>query len=428
MWQGVTGFGEVALCEIPAAYDFSTPDPFWSFLADPYAERVYILKVAPLPLEGTGSDFPYPLGLHALGELAAADKMVNDALYWGNVDFETGSDDTPASALMPGVLNNALNFSASIPEPGAGAAGRANYGYVRVVNTGDLDSKVAGFSWAGREATLYLGGTVDKGKATEQVLKFTEYHKLYTLRVAGITAHSSYFDILIRDPLYTLQQPVQRNTYLGDGATLYEGGDEVKGQYKPVCLGLVYHVPGVVIDEADYTYQFHDGAATGGTAAVTAVYDNAVALSFQEDSADLPNLTVTAGNYATDLSRGLVKVGTEPSSELLADLQGTTETAAADIINLLMTWQGVGVDAASIASYAQQDVGFYCDTGAIDVDQVVSELMASVDGFWTFTRDGKLRIGENTDVRNTAPALTIDGRESADYATVPNMRSHNDDQ
>jgi len=408
MIPGVLPIGQYATDELPAAQDLSTPNPFWGFFDDEYAARTYVLCVTPLQLTSTVGTFFYPAGHNPIGWLSDEDKAAPPIVYYANRELKTNATDTPANTIIPPRLNNALNFRASIPLPGGvSASGSSAFGFVRVANTGDLDDAAIGASWAGRDAVIWVGGTMNPGRADEVVLQFVDYQPLYTLQVAGITAEELSFDVTVRDPVYKLSVPIQQSTYAGD-ATDYEGGDDVKGQYKPVALGAVFKVPAVLVNATDYIYQYHDGSGT----TVAAVYDNGIALSLQEDSTDLPNLTVTTGNYATDVSRGLVKIGDEPSSEIVLDAVGVGGATVSTILDYLGGIAGVTRDTASFNSWGNQAAGFWCDTSVVDVLTVFNELLTSIDGWWIFKRNGNVAIGEHTDVAATEPALTLDGRKT----------------
>jgi len=405
MLLGVTPVGLYALDEIPPYLDVSTPVPFWGFYDDDYAQRIYVLCVNPLPLTSSSDTFWYPLGVYPLGYLTPADRTVPEVKYYANKALVTNSTDTPPSTTIPSRLVQPINFRASIPLPGStSVSGSSSFGFARIANTGDLDDDLIGASWAGRDAVVYIGGTMHPGRADEQVLQFSEYQKLYTLQVADISADIGSVDVSLRDPIFKLSGTVQISTYLGN-ETDYEGLAEIKGQYKPICLGQCFRVPAVLVGE-DYTYQYHNGAGT-----VQAVYDNGIALNEQEDSTDLPNLTVTTGNYATDNSRGLVKIGDEPSSEIVVDCTGVGGTTVSSILEYLAGQAAIDIENVSFNSYGNQSAGFWCDTSAVEISTVFNELMSSIDGWYIFRRDGKISLGEHTSISATPSVLTIDGRE-----------------
>ena len=407
MIPGVLPIGQYGTDVLPASEDLSTPNPFWGFFNDPYANRIFVLCVAPMPLTGASDTFFYPLGHNPIGWLSDVDKRVPDVLYYANKELATGSTDVPPNTVMPSRLVNALNFRASIPLPsGTSSKGSSSFGFIRVANTGDLDNQAIGSSWVGREAIVWIGGTMNPGRSSEKVLQFQEYQKLYTLQISGVTVNEMYFDLSVRDPVYKLRIPIQQSTYAGD-ATDYEGGDDVKGQYKPVALGACFKLPGVLVNATEYIYQYHDGSGT----TVSDVWDNGIALSLQEDSTDLPNLSVTTGNYATDVSRGLVKIGDEPSSEIVIDCVGIGGLTISSILEYLADLAGVAIDAVAFNSVGKQAAGFWCDTSAIDIFTVFTELMTSIDGWLIFKRNGKLAIGRHLPIHRAASVLTLDGRQ-----------------
>ncbi|MBT8123695.1 MAG: hypothetical protein KJO81_02595, partial [Gammaproteobacteria bacterium] len=95
-------------------------------------------------------------------------------------------------------------------------------------------------------------------------------------------------------------------------------------------------------------------------------------------------------------------------------------TTVSSILEYLADLAAVSFDAVSFNSYGQQDAGFWCDTSAINISIVFTELMSSVDGWYIFQRDGKIRLGEHTKIDNTASVLTLDGRDSVASDIVEN--------
>ena len=417
---GLSPLGPLALCEIPPSEDLSTTNPLWTFLEDPYAELVFVFCVSPLPMSSAAGLFFYPLGQYALSELAPQDLVVPTAEHWSDVGYQTTSTDDPANTYFKPRCINPYNFSASIPFPGTGGFSSASFGNVKLANPDGALDYLASASWNGRTATTYLGGTINPGKPTEYALSFAEFQKLRTVRVESVSWNEGEIDIAVRNPVNRLREPVQQSTYAGTGD--YEGADDIKGQYKPVALGKCYKVPGVLVDKDEYIYQFHD-ANNFGSCTFHTVWDNGIELAFDTDSTDLPSESPGNGFYATDVSRGLVKIGVEPSGTVFADVTGAGGTTISSIMRYLASDVGgfedpAEIDAVAFNDYGDYTAGYWCGTAAEYIDQLLSLFADSMDGWWLVDRNSRVSIGEWLRADTQACKLEIEGRENQDTPNI----------
>lgn len=406
MIPGVTALGEGPTDFLPASLDNSTPNPYWAFFDDHYAYQNFVMVANPPALVGTTGEMPYAIGEYALGELSDDDLVVRGPFRWAWKALETDSTDDPADTVIQSYLINPFNYSAGIPLPGEfSGSGQASFGYITAANVGDLDDAVVNSSWEGRTIDLRHGGTTHPGRPTENVLPFKQYKRLYRLKVGQITASDTEVEIAIRDPAVALQTPIQLNEYAGTGN--YEGGDDVKGQAKPVALGRFYEVPAVLVDEENFIYQFHDGEG----ASVDTVRQNGLAVTPGGDTTDLLNATVSAGTYQTDVSRGLIRLGTEPTGQVTVSGAGVGGSTISSIVQYLVERAGVDTAGATFQSFGQYQAGYWCGTGLQNVDQVITELMGGIDGWWIFNRSGALEIGEHQTATPSDAVLVLEGRQ-----------------
>lgn len=205
-----------------------------------------------------------------------------------------------------------------------------------------------------------------------------------------------------RDRRYALQKPLQANLYQGDGGG--EGTDELAGKPKPLCFGVVRNISPVLIDPVNLIYQVHDGPIDD----VTAVYDRGLELTDStDDAADyaaLVALSVSAGEYATSLAAGMIKLGSSPAGLITADARGDSsggyiETVDAIVLRILRDRAGLADAVINTSSFSglpgsAGTMGIYIDdqdprTG----EQAIDEIVAGVGGYWGAGRDGRLRAG-----------------------------------
>ena len=408
MIHGITALGEVPTDGLPDSLDNSTANPYWLFFDDHYADNNFVLVANPPSLTGTPGEMPYALGEYALGEYSATDLTVRGPYRWAWKALETDSSDFPASTVIQSYLIEPFNYSSGIPMPGEfSGVGQTSFGYISVANTGDLDDAAVNNSWEGRTVELYHGGTAHPGRPTENTLDFKDYKRLYSMQVGNITLSDTQIDIGIRDPGFRLESPIQENKYLGTGG--YEGGESIKGQAKPYALGVFREVPAVLIDDVNFIYQFHDGSGC----TIDTVRQGGGELTADGDSTDLASESMSANTYKTDLSRGLIRLGTEPDGTVTVSGTGVGGVTISSIIQHIVERAGVNTAGNSFLEYGAYTAGYWCGTSFVNVASVASSLIGSVDGWYIFDRDGNLAIGEHDNASSSSAVLTFEGRQDS---------------
>lgn len=126
-----------------------------------------------------------------------------------------------------------------------------------------------------------------------------------------------------------LDVAARAHTYAGTngvGGVLYEGAaDGLKGKPKPLAYGRLTdaHLPAPQVNGAIRAHQLHDGAVNGSIA----IFDRGDAAGFANQgdkvgAAIFDPFDPAAASYATDKSRGLLKINGDPAGTLSFGCQG----------------------------------------------------------------------------------------------------------
>ena len=147
------------------------------------------------------------------------------------------------------------------------------------------------------------------------------------------------------------------------------------------------------MDDGNLIYQVHNGEVED----ILAVRDKGVVLT--DSTTDVANFaalvsqSVTAGQYATCLAEGYIKLGQSPAGLITVDLEGSTlggtySGSVGDIVNYIAgTIEGLTVNSASITalnSLTTAVVGYYTGINDVQVQQILDELCDSIGAFWGF--------------------------------------------
>lgn len=300
-----------------------------------------------------------------------------------------GGDAAEAAFLVrPGTV---LEFRRTLAQLG-GFAGEAvpDFGAIVIPNMDGALDFLARYSLDGRRVVVKMGGTD---------FTYDEFGTVYEGTASGIFAERDQIRIPLRSRAFLLDRPLQTRMYGGAGG--YDGGEDLAGKPLPVCYGRCNNVSPVVVDAANLVYQFHDGAAES----VSAVYDRGVALASGGDTGDLYAGSTSPGEYRTDLSRGLLQLGSSPAGLVTADVRGSktggvyVETPSA-VLRRLVTERGglrdpADLDPAGFANLASETsapVGLYV-ASVENLDAVLARFCAGFGGYQGFTRLGLYSTG-----------------------------------
>lgn len=397
MSYGTAGYGTAPYGWI--AVDFGAPVSFAEALAS--ANLTYVVEIelaaaaSPVAPSGYGSA---GYGLATYGWLDAfwtsADSNV-ETLRFADRPYITAAADTPASTFVDPRLLQPLRLSRGIQLAPTVAADGAQTATLEIDNgDGGLDAAVINSAIDGRPVRVLAGLRTDPLSAFETVW-------------LGVARAWEQGEDTVRieafDASYLLDSPVQPTRYGGTGT--YEGTADLAGTPKPLAMGQVFNIEPVLIDPTNLVYQVHDGPVESIT-----VYEGGLAVTAGGDVSDLYDGTTTAGQFRTDLARGLFQLGSSPTQRITADVEGdkpddlTYETGIGTLVSRLLRLRtGLAARYIDQGSFDSLDAGAIGICGIYIRDQdtarsVLDRMLGGVAATWTCRRDGRLRA-----YRLTAP-------------------------
>ena len=356
--------------------DASVASPFSGLISNQDAPRAYLLRATPYdPVTGTEVEVRASIGIS---------RPILDGKHW------------------PAILKTAADTQVDLTGDEVDTPGRTAFGNIEVLLGGGDHDALTSYFWDGRDVEVLMGGPD---------FSFTEFQRVVFGTADDITFNNRKLSIVFRSRADLLGVPVQQTLYAGTGGL--EGGADIKGREKPRVYGTLQNMTPVLVDRTNQIYQFHDGAAQ----AVSAAYDGGAALTFGADVADITASAPAAGSYNTQLSGGYIRLGAEPTKALTADVQGDSTggyvSTAADIIQRIVENQTVLTSSdLDLASFAQVNLDNSAAVGVLltgeTAAQAITDLIQSIGGAWTFTREGLLTIAV---FKLTTSAGTITARD-----------------
>lgn len=312
-------------------------------------------------------------------------------LRMGSKGVATGPGEVPANAYYEPVLIEPLSCKRSMYQPGA-IGGRAvpDRGNLVIANDSSKDAWLA-YRWDGRAVTVRLGLAGDA---------YADFQVVFQ----GLMGEAEYDRTQIRIPLRDkgslLDKPLQENLYLGTGGN--EGGDDLKDKPKPVTMGRVLNIAPVLVAADGTTYQVHDGPID----AVEAVYQDGVLLTLST-------------HYTVNLATGFITLTGAPTGLITCDVRGSKTggvyvSSAADIaMRVLLDYSDLeagDLDAASFTALNAKTtavIGFYTGLDAVNVLDVLDQVINGIGGFHGADRAGLYGVGR-FDAPTGSPVLTLD--------------------
>jgi hypothetical protein len=394
------------------ADDFGLSSLLAKLLSDPDADLTYLVIANPIPNPGTGT--PPSIAEIPIAHIMTAAEFV----YLSDKGFTSSPTDIPANQDFQGRLVQPLQFRSSIPLPTSGGSrGTFDTGEIVVLNNdGGLDDLLL-MAWNGHKIDIKVVGTIFKGTAKEEVIGLDKAGLLFTGIVEGIEWNSSEIRIILNNPASKLNVPIQETLFVGDGgASSFEGDTNLKGRPKPLTFGVVKNISPPLVNSTNLVYQVHDGSVE----AVDAVRDKGVALIFATNTTDILAWSPVSGRYATDLSTGMIRLGSSPSGLVTADVRGdNTPTYTANTVGILRrifdrstefndSQDLVSVAFDRVSADKSAAVGVHTGTSAlVKVNRVFDTLMAGIDAWWRFNRTGRLTVGVLPNPSGHASLLTL---------------------
>lgn len=390
---------------LPAEYSQATENPLANLLRGADIELNYLIELDPFDETVTQEVKGAPLSTIPLGSLPVFTRRGGTrTIYLSDKGFYTGGGDTPAHTSYLPLVNNPFQFDVSILNGREFRGGLPSFGAVRIkAGNGDMDA-LGSYFWSGRDATVYAGGK-DFARA--------DYEAIFRGKVRDIEYDEGEIIINISDKSGVLETAFDQKLYTGTGGT--EGGDDIKGDVKPLCYGQVKNVPLKLVNAGLNIYQVHDGEIEE----VTAVYDRGVSLSSEGDVADITATSVTGGSFKTQLTGGYIRLGGNPDGAVTADVKGDSTGSYIDktgaiisrLVSTKMAENNFGSNDIDQGALNALDlalpnvVGIFINERT-QLTQVLNELTIPLNLFWYFTREGALSAGIVQSP--SAPVLSIE--------------------
>jgi hypothetical protein len=287
-------------------------------------------------------------------------------------------------------LNNDFSFDTSVYSENTPGSSSLNLGTISLNNADGRFDYLLDYAWGGAAVTLKSGP--DFGG-------YGTLTPMFTGAAQDIGGDGKTLTIILRDAGWKLAVPLQKNKYLGSNGK--EGFKDLAGLTKPLCYGLNENITPVLTDQVLLCYQIHDGPIV----AVTAVYDDAVPITFQGDFptyAALVAAKLSPGYYATCLAEGFVRLGAPAAGSLTLDVQGqyyAQNDMAATLYMILLSKSVLLPSDVNLPSFNEFSLdspfrvqGLYYSQPDTQVDAFIESLVGTADGFWVIDASGKLTI------------------------------------
>lgn len=350
----------------------------------------------------------------------------------GGVTVETlrYTDSSMGYATRPNEAPGNAQYDPSLQQPGyvqrditVGAA-QTSFGEVILASTGHLD------------------GLLDYGLDGQQILirrgpQDGVYPDDFPLRLVATLEQPEFaattVRLKMRDRMALFGDPLQTARYGGSNVLPagIDGGEDLKGNPKPLIYGRVFNVAPAPVNTSRLIYQANDGALTD----LPAVYDRGAALSRGADyvsEADMQATAPAAGQYRAWLAGGCFRLGGAPTGQVTCDaLEGAmlADRYAGALLVRIAGRMGVTnidmVDAYALDAAAPYELGIVVDAQE-SAASVMARVAASVGAWFGFDRLDYLRIGRLATPTGTPVVeitdLSITSIERTSQADVPVWR------
>lgn len=322
---------------------------------------------------------------------------------FATVGYVTSPADNPPNAYFEERVTNPGNFERSMFGSGRTTGdAEVGYGIIELANgddgTGENLDVLATYAVDGRPLRIYGLERIDSPWSSRTII--------FNGTMEQIEITWSTATIRIRDRLAELRKPIQELKYAGTtiagGMNEAEGGkDDLKDRLKPMLWGTARNIPAVLANSFDLIYQVSSAALSG----IQAVRDRGVPLTFGTNHATITALrtaTIAGGQYHTCLALGLLRVAARPAGDLTVDAtEGATgQRTASAVVQRILAAGGFfagtdfsAVDFTALHAAAPQEVGIWIPTEARDRLTVITQLLASVGGYFLPDRLGVFRTG-----------------------------------
>jgi len=293
------------------------------------------------------------------------------------------------SEAWPAYLKNACDSQVDLFGDVENSQGRTSFGNLQLLIGDEQHDDITGYYWNGRDVEVKLGA---------EGMSMDEYVTILKGTAEDATFDTRQLSVVFRGKEKLLDKEIQETTYAGTGGL--DGDETLVGVPVPIIYGDVTNVTPVQVDVDNLVYQFHDGEAES----VQNALDGGLALDSAGDVADITAASVEAGYYKTQLSGGYIKLGAPPAKMLTLDVRGDAsgdgyqKNASALIKRIVIDRADLTATDLDLPSFytagldsSRSSSGIYITSG-VTIASVITDLMQSIGGAWTFNRLGELTL------------------------------------
>lgn len=403
MILGYSSLGELAFGELPGELSVQFTSPWIGEYAAAELDLRYVVRFnAPR----AGSEFPYSLGERAFGEID--DNILDEQIHCATAPFDIDQDEIPSGRWYWNRVSE-LAIQQNIGAPMTGQT-MSMGAVVELVNADEgLNFLLGERRLEGQPVCVFVG--LPETPWLEFRIWFDG-----TIRHVGYTPQGLTLTIVDKSELFTAT--LQPENYTGAGGL--NGGSDLTGQVKPVAFGSLRNVTPVIVDAANRIYQVHYRNINS----VTAVRTAGVAWTFATDTTDIEAWTPVNNQYATDLSRGLVRLGSPttnpdstPTIDFTGDANGGYVTDARDVL-IRMATDYAGMNPAKVKTNAETtaDVGVYWPQ-TITCAQAMNEIAVSGDLYYAFESGGLFECRKRRDPQRDSADVTVTDNEVEQFTS-----------
>jgi hypothetical protein len=323
--------------------------------------------------------------------------------------YATRPSDTPASTLYEPRLLDDVTLSQSAADAfGIGGVVALAAGEVRLADGDDALAALDRYGTADARAIRLRTVTVADPQASDFGTPFAATQLAFAGLVRGVyRAPGRTARLAFGDSTELLAVPLQGNRYAGTGGA--EGGADLAGQPKPVCLGRCFNVAPVFLGIVDLgagslpTYQVH-------WRAVQSIDEVRIRGVVQSLTAGTPGI----GQARAYAASGLFQLGSSPDGTVRADVRGDNvggyvNTAPAIVQRLLMslgptlTAGDFDTNAWTFAEAALGgEVGWYRGAEVISAAGAAGQIVAGAGAVLAGARGGQVRLFDPLDTATAA--------------------------
>lgn len=373
---------------------------FALFLRDGRRRARFLIEVNAMALDGAISTFAGDaLGGVPIAHTEGAPSVLGERILLFGDGKWIGR---PSDLLRPNRMADAriiasADVDRSIPmtldEP---RRGEVAIGEVTLANAdGGLDFLAKDYSISGRSIRIYLG---------QDRSDFSEFGLVQEVFGSHFEADDKTLRLRVQSTASLLDTQLQATRYRGTGGQ--EGDADLASRLLPALFGQCFNVTPVLLNRDQWIYQIHDGPIQ----AIDAVKERGLLLT--PSGVDVANyealraLTVAAGEWATCLALGLVKIGlglAGPEGAITMDVRGDlaggsyNASMGATLFRLATTrarLDGSFLHLPSFGDLPTGRIGYYADgSSETTVAQAFDAILGSIGGYYATSRSKLLKVG-----------------------------------